>query len=85
MRMKAPKRLTRGEICDGVFLVHHIRHRLVPINRDFYIIRQVVEQQAGAEDGLDYQLDYALEHCYRVSSGSDITLPLMVRYTGYCN
>ena len=38
------------------------------INRDFYIIRKAVEQQneRGAESALEYQLDYALEHCYQV-------------------
>lgn len=59
----------RGEVDDGVLLVYHTPHRLVPINRDFYIIRQAIQRQAGAEEGLEYQLDYALEHCYRVSCG----------------
>jgi len=43
-------------------------YRLVHINRDFYIIRAVGNQrESGAESALEYQLDYALEHCYQVT------------------
>ena len=43
-------------------------YRLVQINRDFYIIRKPVAQhnESGPESALEYQLDYALEHCYQV-------------------
>ena len=55
---------------DSMNWLRSYYYRLVPINRDFYIIRQATQQQdeCGAESALEYQLDYALEHCYQVMS-----------------